>query len=280
MSGLRRMSGWGCLLALLLGIGLQERAEAGAWSQPQGHFYAKISGGLYASEEFFNDMGDKVPLGMDGERFEASQGFLYLEYGLLERLTLVGQTNAGQLISRNRFVKQVTVGIGDVGLGVKYQVVDRPVVLTPLVSLKLPTGYHKDYDPAMGTGDADLAFRLSTARSFYPWPFYLGAEAGYRFRGGTFSNQIPYSFEVGATPHGRVFLKGYIDGESTRTGDKENTGLVGLAQVSEGDFTKMGLNVAVRVNGPLWVDVLWEQILSGENIGAGSSWGIGLSFSY
>ena len=62
------------------------------------------------------------------------------------------------------------------------------------------------------------------------------------------------------------------------TGRVVGAGVVGAStQVSEGDFTKVGGNVAVRVIEGLWLDLLHERTVGGENIGAGASWGLGLS---
>ena len=259
-------------------LGLCAESGAGAWSQARGSYYAKLSGIFYRSDEVFNDMGDRTTMGMDDDSFAGDQSFFYLEYGLLERLTLVGQTSVGSLTAENRFLRRKTRGVGDVDLGVKYQLVDRPLVLSPQVEVKIPTGYHAEYDPALGTGKADLEFRLLAARSLYPWPFYLSAEVGYRVRGGLFSNQVPYFCEVGATPHERLFVKGYMEGAETLTDGPKTLGLVGLAQVSEGNFVKMGLNAAFEITGPLWADLLWERVVTGENVGAGGSWGVGLAY--
>ena len=57
-------------------------ADAGAWAQPAGSYYAKASGILYGAEEVYNDMGRRAMMGMDGERFDSVQSFLYVEYGL------------------------------------------------------------------------------------------------------------------------------------------------------------------------------------------------------
>lgn len=277
-SGLQRRFAGMVLVLVGLVFGLGAEAWAGAWSQARGSYYAKLSGIFYRSDEVFNDMGDRAAMGMDDENFAGDQSFLYLEYGLLEHLTLVGQASTGWLTAENRYLRQKTRGVGDVDLGVKYQLVDRPLVLAPQVKVKVPTGYHAEYDPALGTGEADLEFRLLAARSLYPWPFYLGVEVGYRVRGGLFSNQVPYFFEVGATPHERVFVKGYVEGAETLTNGPKTLGLVGLAQVSEGNFVKAGLNAAFKITGPLWADLLWERVMTGENVGAGGSWGLGLAY--
>ena len=278
MSGLQRRIAAICLIVVGLILGLGAEAGAGAWSQARGSYYTKLSGIFYRSDEVFNDMGDRAAMGMDDDRFEGNQSFFYLEYGLLEHLTLVGQASMGSLTAENRLLRMKTRGVGDVDFGVKYQLVERPLVFAPQVKVKMPTGYHAEYDPALGTGKADLEFRLLAARSLHPWPFYLGAEVGYRVRGGSFSNQVPYFCEAGATPHERLFIKGYVEGAETLSSGPETLGLVGLAQVSEGDYVKTGLNAAFKVAGPLWVDLLWERVVTGENVGAGGSWGLGLAY--
>ena len=265
---------------LLYGAPSGSPVFAGAWSQPEGGYYAKMSGIFYGSDEVFDEMGMKTAAGMDNESFDSGQGFLYLEYGLRERLTGILKLGGGRLIAEDNFIKQTTKGIGDAEVGLKYQLRDAPVVVAPLVILKLPGGYDENYVPSLGTGYRDLEVRLLTARSLYPMPVYVGFEAGYRVRGGPFSNQIPYFAEIGASPHALVFAKLYVDGSNTLAEDNANAGQVGVLQVSEGDFTKAGINVAFNVSGPLWVDFLWERVVDGKNIGAGGSWGFGLAYTH
>jgi hypothetical protein len=262
------------LLALLVA----GPAWAGAWSQPAGHYYAKLSGIFYATEEAFNGMGRRQALGMDHDRFDAAQSFLYLEYGLRPRLTLTCQGSGGTLRASSDLAESRTAGIGDVELGVKYQLTERPAVLAPVLVVKLPSGYHRDYDPPLGTGKVDVEGRLLAARSFYPWPFYLGGEAGYRVRGGVFSNQVPLFLELGATPHPRLFAKVYLEDRETLSRGRQNSGEVGGLQVSEGDYAKAGVTLAFGVGGGIWLEALAETHFAGDNIGAGNSWGLGLSY--
>ena len=262
----------GCLL-------LATQAMGGAWARPMGTTYAKLSTLSYAANEVFNDMGDRQRMGMDDEEFTGRQGFLYVEHGWRHRLTLVGQLSGGVLTSSNRLVRQRTRGIGDAEIGLKMQLVDQPLVLSSMATVKIPTGYHDKYDPPLGTGKADFEARLLAAKSLWPLPVYLGAEIGYRFRGGPFSNQLAAFAEVGATPHERLFIKGFVDMRDTRAAAAENVGLVGAGQqVSEGDITRAGLNGAVLLHRGVWLDLLVEWAASGENVGAGATWGIGLSY--
>ena len=113
--------------------------------------------------------------------------------------------------------------------------------------------------------------------SLYPLPFYAGGEVGYKLRGGPFSNQVSYFVELGATPLPWLFAKGFVASVYTLSAADSEGGLVGVVQVSEGDFAEVGANAAVQVAGPLWIDLLWKVVFKGENIGAGSSWGLGLA---
>ncbi len=248
---------------------------AGAWSQPRGGFYAKLSGIHYSTTEVFNDMGKRAAMGMDDNQFRARQVLAYGEYGLLERLTLTGQVGAGRLVSEDTFVERITWGLGDVHFGAKYQITRGRLVLSPQVDVAFPSGYDRTYDPALGTGYSAQGARLLAGLSLYPLPLYAGAEMGYKVRGGPFSNQVSYFVELGATPRPWLFAKGFVSQVYTRAADSEG-GQVGVVQVSEGDFAEVGGNVAVQVAGPLWIDLLWKSVFRGENIGAGSSLGLGL----
>ena len=263
-------------MGLLLALCWAGEGWAGAWSQPSGGYYAKLSGIHYSTAEVFNDMGKRASMGMDDNQFRARQLLVYGEYGLRERLTLTGQVGAGRLVSEDTFVERITWGLGDVHLGAKYQLTEGRLVLSPQIDVAFPSGYDREYDPALGTGYSEQGARLLAGLSLYPLPFYAGGEVGYKRRGGPFSNQVSYFVELGATPLPWLFAKGFVASVYTLAADSEG-GLVGVVQVSEGDFVEVGCNAAVQVAGPLWIDLLWKAVFKGENIGAGSSLGVGLA---
>ncbi len=271
------------LIAVLVVLAIPRLVSAGAWAQPQGHAYTKLSSIFYRSDEVFDDVGDRQPVTIYGSEFQASQGFLYIEYGLTQYLTLITQLSGSSLRSdsnvRHNVLRLNTSGLGDVVLGAKYELVGEPFVLSPYMSVKIPTSYDDDITPALGTGEADVELRVLAARSFYPLPLYLGTEAGYRVRGGPFSNQISYSGEVGATPSNRLSFKAYLENSKTLSGNAR-LAEPGLVQVSEGNFTKLGLITGFRARGPLWMEVSLESVLAGENVSAGHAWGLGISYSY
>ena len=223
------------------------------------------------------------PVTIYGSEFRAIQGFLYIEYGVTRRLTAITQLSGSSLQSesngRHTGLRLNTSGLGDVVLGAKFQLVGEPIVLSPYLSVKIPTYYDNDLNPALGTGDADVELKVLTARSFHPLPLFIGMEAGYRARDGPFSNQIRFSGEAGATPSSRLSFKAYLEESKTLSGDIR-LAEPGLVQVSEGDFTKLGLIAGFRARGPLWMEVALESVLAGKNVSAGHAWGLALSYSH
>jgi hypothetical protein len=187
------------IVAALLAATIQ-LVGPGAWGLAPGHYYAKFSGTFYRADEFFNRAGKRQPLGLNKDRFSAEQLFVYLEYGVAERLTVIGRTKIGREVVQNSLLKRTTTGIGDVEVAGQYQWLDKPLAIAVWIGFKLPTGYDPQFEPPLGTGDPDMEAKLLAGRAFSPWAFYLGAEAGYRWRGGRFSNQINYLWNIGVTP--------------------------------------------------------------------------------
>ena len=269
-------------IPVLLGA-IPQAAWAGAWAQTKGQYYTKLSSSFYRSDELFNAAGDRQPISVYGSDFRANQAFLYIEYGMLERLTLIGQLSGAALEQeskiRHNLLRLSTSGVGDVVLGAKYQLVTAPIVLSPSLKMKIPTSYDDDLTPALGTGSPDVEFGMLAARSLYPLPLYIGVEAGYRVRGGPFSNQLSSSVEVGLGPVSRLSVKAYLNDSRTLSG---NAGLSdsGLVQVSEGDFIKLGVITGLRIVRLLWLELSFDSVVAGEEVGAGYSWGVGLSHSH
>ena len=267
---------------VLLGSTFQA-AWAGAWAQPKGQYYTKISSSIYRSDELFNAVGDRQPISIYGSDFKANQGFLYVEYGVLDRLTLIGQLSGAALEQeskiRHNLLRLSTSGVGDLVLGAKYQLVGAPIVFSPSLKVKIPTSYDDDLTPALGTGSSDVELGAMAARSLYPLPLYVGVEAGYRVRGGPFSNQISAGAELGSRPLSRLFIKATLENSRTLNG---NVGLSdsGIVQVSDGGFTKLGLITGLRIGRLLWLELSFDSVVAGEEVSAGHSWGVGLSHSH
>ena len=157
--------------AAVLG-GVPQLAWAGAWAQPKGHVYTKLSSIFYHSDEVFDAAGDRQPTTIYGSDFRANQGFSlsgirpartpHGDHPGERRVPGVGEQHPPQRPAPDHEC------VGDVVLGAKYQLVSRPIVLSPFVNVKIPTTYDDELNPALGTGSMDVELRLLVARSFFP----------------------------------------------------------------------------------------------------------------
>src|SRR5688500_2196466 len=83
------------LLAGLLALSVlpsPREARAGAWTQPPGHFYAKLEGASFVTDRAFDPDGEEAPYAVDSLRtrtatYRNRQVRGYFEYGFLPRLT-------------------------------------------------------------------------------------------------------------------------------------------------------------------------------------------------
>lgn len=237
-----------CLLLLgllgLLALLLPGRASAQAWTQGRGHAYVKLSHSRTTAAEQYGFDGFRKPFADDvaGDAFFDRSVYFYGEYGLTGGLTLVGLVPYKHLTTRDAAFEYTTGGLGSVGLGLRLSL--RPLLgwsqgrhaAALNMLLTLPTGYTRNYAPAIGTGQADAQGLLAYGVSFYPLPLYAQAGAGFRHRSGLYGlsravacqegrdlhctadarphygDEWLWAAEVGATLGGRVLVQALAQG--------------------------------------------------------------------
>lgn len=161
-------------------------AQAQAWTQPKGHGYFKVSYGQAGAGEQFDFAGDRIPYaeGVSGDAFQDRSVYLYGEYGVTDRLTVV------TLLPRKRLTvhtangdEQSTDGLGSAMLGLRWRSTQTTLSSLAInVAAVVPMGYARNRTPAIGPGQADVQANLAYGRSLYPLPGYAQASLGFRFR--------------------------------------------------------------------------------------------------
>src|SRR4051812_29722874 len=73
----------------ILFLGFFANARAGAWAQPKGHGLTIMTYVFYTTDQQFGD-GWTLESFSDSGRFTKNEWNLYVEYGLFDRVTLVG----------------------------------------------------------------------------------------------------------------------------------------------------------------------------------------------
>jgi hypothetical protein len=178
------------VLVLLLCAAYSGLLRAQAWPQPRGHAYVKFSYGSSAAEDQFDASGERKPYDRSISRnaFLDRSFYLYAEYGLFSRLTLIAQVPFKRLTVRTAKGSLETSGFGTVSIGIRYGLVSPEEVIktgravSALVSADLPTGYVRNRTPSVGAGQTNVRLGLSVGQSLYPFPGYLQAGLSYRIR--------------------------------------------------------------------------------------------------
>ncbi len=196
---------------------------AGAWSMNQGGVYAKVSVNHYYTNYSFAKGGglQRLP---SGSRFADNNITWYLEYGVTERLTLIGSVPYKWL--RSTYRRQIRVGdktktqhvekhwngFGDMELGLKYCFLTQPIVSAIQFLHKNARLYSKDERIPPGNHQDDYELRLLFGRSLWPFPGYCGMEFGYRWRSQDPSDEYRYLLEFGVHPTSKLSFRIKLDG--------------------------------------------------------------------
>lgn len=215
----------------------QPRMAATVQNQPLGRSYFQLeSVFLDGSEEFAED-GFRRPL-FSGERltdgrFSERLVAFHYEYGLAERLTLVGRMGYRfilftyidnlnpRLLPNERLFRVEVNGFDDSWLAARYALI-RPVVQNEGISVaaqlgvKFPTGDVTLRVPT-GTGYLDYELRLlaESQHKISGIPSYVILDAAFRLRGGEFGNQTPFRIEFGIAAAKELMLRASLNGVVT-----------------------------------------------------------------
>lgn len=186
----------------ILGSLSMQTARAQAWPLPKGDAYVKLSLQDSRAAKQYRFDGEVKPYAdnVDGDAFFDRSLYLYAEYGLTNDLTLVTLVPYKRLRVLDAAFEYETEGIGSLILGLRIGLKERLGIrpdsrhaLATTISATIPTGYTRNFTPAIGPGQLDLQGTLSYGISMYPFPGYAQAWLGYRYRSQFygFSTTIP-----------------------------------------------------------------------------------------
>lgn len=209
--------------ALLVGFLFQAAgtAFAGGWTQPRGNGYFKLNEQIIRSDSYFKPSGKKELI-TSQSRYTTS---LYGEFGLVDRLSLVGYIPFYQRISEDGPGSNTKAGTGDWEIGARIGLLtNRPTVVSLQVMAGLPLGdSFSDQEVGLFTGDGEFnqLFSLQVGHSLWPTPGYLKAEIGFNNRESDFSDELRYALEAGFMMDERIGVSAWVRGvKALGTGDE------------------------------------------------------------
>lgn len=298
----RRAARWiGCATVLGMSVAcLPADGLAGAWLQKRDSYYFKVSASYLSSTKELNFHGDEVEI-LSGDTLLTDTSYrdvgvsLYLEYGLDDRLTVVGtlpfkvltsrRTEVSRVAGLDREVEAVNGGFGDLSLGLRYPLLTGSLPVSVQGAVKLPLGYDnrpENGGPPLGSGRVDLEGLLLAGLSLYPFPGYVTGGAGYRVKTGDLDDEVIFSVEAGAEWR-RLMARVGIDGLYS-TSDPPNLAASGGGRVSSAvivtnqDILKLTPGLSYSLSDEVSFVAEAFHILSGKNTVTGTTYSLGIVY--
>ncbi len=244
-------------------------AHAGAWLQPEGKGLVIGQAAYYSTTKYFDAQGNTQPQ----PRFSKYEFQPYVEYGLLEKLTVGGSLYA-QSVEQSGITNY---GIADPELFLRAKLWrddKQALSLQPLI--KFPSQFASDLPPRGGSKSTDMELSLLYGRNLklISDSDYLDTRIGYRGRDQGLSNQWRADAALGLslTPHWQLIpaiRAVYTPGLQQAAAFSENGDL-------DGNVLKVELNGAYHIDEKRWVQLGLFKHIAGMQTGEG----YGASISY
>lgn len=278
------------VLAVWLVSAWPSQAWSGAWARDRGEAYVKASVARLEAREIFDASGAVRPLldpaTYDRPRYRELGAALYVEYGLLRAVTVVGSLPLKEATqeAEGRFgaggIYGESFGFGDFHLGLRVPIHRGRWAASAEPDLKIPLrrdAPNRPSDPALGTGFTDLGAALAVGAGIPRVRGYAQGSVGYRIRGGRAAEETYWDLEVGVAPARPFRARLRYDAVDSR-----GAGALGAGAPSpsagEQDFHRLAPTLAVALSGNREVAVTWRRILGGRSTIRSSEWEVGFSF--
>ncbi len=253
---------------------------AGAWTSGQGHMYNKFALNYFNSSRQYDDDGDKHKIPFNG-RFQDFNFNWYEEYGIRNDMNLITSVYYKWLKDENRYIENKSNGIADLDVGIKYNLIKNPVVLSVQGLFKIEGPYDMQDTPSLGNGQNDFELKLLVGKSLEKLPIYFGLEAGYRWRFEDPSDEWRLLLEVGGSYedfYGRLKIDSII---SARNADERNQMTISnISMTPQFDLTKLDMTIGYNIDKKWAVEASYTPMIYGENTTSGSTLSAAVIFSF
>jgi protein XagA len=261
------------LLAALLSSALPACVHAGAWTLEASTGQLILTTLYYRADDLFTRGANRRSFPNDGE-FTKVEFNPYLEYGLLNDLTLVSDFFLRYLESSDRFSSDTNFGFADPEIGLRYRL--SPPSFTTVWSVqglvKLPVS-SSSARPALSNKQTDFEARLLVGRGFSlgSGSAFWNLEVAYRYRNGGPADEIRLDGTFGYYPAPKWLLMAQLFGTQ---------GLRNSASTSSGgnptiqpdyDLYKGQVSVVYQLTPAVRAQLGYTRDLFGRNTGAGNA---------
>jgi len=187
-----------------LAIGLPTQAFAGAWTAKQGENYLKGAVNYFETSNRFGPEGTF-------ENFRNTNFNVYWEHGVRDDLTFFATGSLSDLENTADGVTTSGTGVGDIDVGLRYRLIDGPVIVSVQGLFKAPYLYDDESELPLGNGQEDFEGKILFGKSFGDLG-YGGVELGYRIRTEDPVDEFRFLVEYGFDLSDKVYLRTKLDG--------------------------------------------------------------------
>lgn len=252
-------------------------AFAGAWTPKKGENYIKESFNYFETSSRFGPEGGF-------ENFRNVNFNLYLEHGLKDDLTVFAQGAYVKTRNQDSGVTTFGSGVSDIDLGLRYRVIDGPIVVSVQGLFKAPYLYDKNADLPIGNGQEDFEGRVLIGAPLGDRA-YGALEAGYRIRTEDPADEFRYIIELGTDLSERTYVRAKLDGTHAVGGvspeDIANTPVVSSGNLNPQIPTRFNVGrleytAGYKINETLAAEIAGTTAVYGDNTLKGTNIQIGL----
>lgn len=252
-------------------------AIAGPWTLPAGDTYNKPAVNYFSGDSLFGT--DQPEL----EQFEDFNFTFYNETGVTDDLSFIVSVPIKEIRRRDRdaagnVTTQETSGVGDIDIGLRYNLSKGPVVVAVQGLFKAPYAYSDDNPLPLGNGQEDFEGRIQLGHSLGK-AGYVVAEAGYRYRVGAPSDEFRYLLEYGVDLGPSVYVRSKLDGLLSIGNDTPQIAAIGNPTIPLAfDLAKLELTAGYKFNKKLAAEFTATPNLYGNNTLTGTNFQLALVF--
>ncbi len=265
------------------------QAQSG-WVREKGKLFAQGSISYFSSDKYYNTSGI-LQTSTAGTNFNTATFKLYGEYGLTDNITLLA--NIPLIQSNSLSTTNSIVGVGNIRLGAKYQLV-KTLPISLAVEAEIPTNNGEQFaeasaDNALGfrdrinlpTSDGELNVwtTLAASKSSSSGKFYGTAYGSLNIRTEGLSHQTKFGVEAGTFLFDKLWLIGKLSAQKSLSDELE---IVPFLFGEGTEFTSYGLTAMYSLSEKISITAEYSDyagfIINQQNIYDGPTFSVGIAF--
>lgn len=246
--------------------------RAGAWTQEKRASYHYLSFTYYNTSSQFSETGEILPYSNQG-KFSKRELNYYLEYGLDEDITLIGNFFYDWIEYRDKFWGRANQGFSSIELALRCKLLEKNYVLSFHSLLSIPPRSEEDLLLPITDGQVALELRLLLGRYFPNSKVYVNLEFGARKHCREPHEELRYQILAGSKKWSPWEFALQYDGIT----NLRNTGVYDIPQNSmtrtrEYDLHRLTASITYQLNDKRSLALQYYHHIAGRNTGEG--WGI------